>query len=310
MPNHPDLMLHFNVRPTRIDALGNRDGFSGAAIWRCETPLGSLCLRAWPDSISQTNLRFIHHLQQSAAELMFVPRILPARDGTTWLSHQGRLWELTQWMPGQADDQARPSSERVSAACEALARLHLTWERLHTRRGPCPAIARRFDALRQWQRSASSLDPLDALGKRALRLLERWLPQIPAALAQQNDEMPLQPCLCDIWRNHVLFEGDEVSGIIDYGEVKIDHVAVDLARLLGSLVEDVPEGWQVGLSAYRRVRPLEVAEEALAHTLDRTGTILGVANWLRWLHQEERAFVDRDAAVRRLGVLVARLERW
>jgi homoserine kinase type II len=305
------ILQQFGVRPTHIDALGNRDGFSGAAIWRCEAAAGALCLRAWPDSMTEGNLHFIHHMQQSAAELAFVPRVLPARDGKTWFAHQGQLWELTQWMPGAPDENQPPSSARVAAACEALAHIHLLWEHLHPRRDRCPALARRLDALRQWQGTASSLPALDRLGEQALRIVDRWIAQVQAELARwQCEEIPLQPCLCDIWRNHVLFEGDRVSGIIDYGEVKIDHVAVDLARLGGSMVEDDADGWQVGLSAYRRVRPLGDSDEILARMLDRTGAILGVANWLRWLHLERRVFDNREAAIRRLGVLVARLERW
>ena len=61
----------------------------------------------------------------------------------------------------------------------------------------------------------------------------------------------MQPCLCDPWHDHVLFTGDQVSGVIDYGSVKEDHIAVDLARLLGSLVEDDENAWSIGLKAYQ-----------------------------------------------------------
>ena len=91
----------------------------------------------------------------------------------------------------------------------------------------------------------------------------------------------LQPCLCDVWHDHVLFEGDAVTGLVDYGGVKVDNVATDLARLLGSLAGDDPVLRDAGLRAYSRLRPLSLAEEALVPVLDRTGTLLGIANWLR-----------------------------
>jgi homoserine kinase type II len=122
--------------------------------------------------------------------------------------------------------------------------------------------------------------------------------------------LPLQPCLCDIWHEHVLYEGDRVTGLIDFGGVKIDHVAADLARLLGSLAEDDPAGWAAGLEAYAGVRPLAPEEEALARVLDRTGVIVGVMTWLRWLYEEGRSFEDRGAAAGRLAALVRRMERW
>jgi Ser/Thr protein kinase RdoA (MazF antagonist) len=121
---------------------------------------------------------------------------------------------------------------------------------------------------------------------------------------------PLQPCLCDVWHDHVLFDGDRLTGLIDYGAMKIDHPAVDLARLLGSLVEDDPEGWSVGLAAYREVRPLSADEEELAHALDLSGTIAGASVWLRWLYHEGKEFEDRAAAGRRLEGLTLRLERY
>ncbi len=118
--------------------------------------------------------------------------------------------------------------------------------------------------------------------------------------------MPLQPCLCDVWHDHVLFEGAAVSGIVDYGSVKMDHVAVDLARLLGSL----SDGGRELLDAYDRVRPLSSEERELIAVLEETGTIIGAANWLRWLYRDGTRYDDLDGVAQRLGSLVTRLQRW
>ena len=101
-----------------------------------------------------------------------------------------------------------------------------------------------------------------------------------------------------------------VRGLIDYGGVKTDHVAIDLARLLGSLVGDDAAARAAGLRAYRRLRPLSADEEELVVRLDETGTVLGAANWLRWLYHDGRPFDDRAAVARRLAALVERIERW
>jgi Ser/Thr protein kinase RdoA (MazF antagonist) len=122
--------------------------------------------------------------------------------------------------------------------------------------------------------------------------------------------MSLQFCLCDVWHDHVLFEGDVVTGLVDYGGVKIDHVAVDLARLLGSMVEDRADLRTAGLEAYQRIRPLSLQEEELVSVLDETGTLVGLITWLKWLYVDGRQFDDREAAVSRLQMLVKRVESW
>ena len=122
--------------------------------------------------------------------------------------------------------------------------------------------------------------------------------------------MPVQFCVCDIWHDHVLFTGDAVTGLIDYGSVKPDNVAVDLARLLGSLVGDDAAAFARGLAAYKQVRPLSTDERALVPILDRTGVVLGIANWLRWLYVDGRVYEDRAAVARRLAALVERAECW
>jgi Ser/Thr protein kinase RdoA (MazF antagonist) len=147
---------------------------------------------------------------------------------------------------------------------------------------------------------------------RAWNALQGQVERVPAQLAPWTARpFPIQACLCDIWRANVLFEGETVSGIIDYGGVKYDHVAVDLARLLGSMVEDNAALRVLGLEAYRSIRPLSPGEEELTTALDKTGTLLAAANWLRWLYQEqERFFEDRAAVAGRLAALVQRIERW
>ena len=114
---------------------------------------------------------------------------------------------------------------------------------------------------------------------------------------------------CDVWHDHVLFDGDRVTGLVDYGAMKTDHPAVDLARLLGSFIGDNAEGWTSGLNAYRKIRPFAAEEEGLARALDVSGTVIGAATWLRWLYHQSREFEDRAAAGRRLQSLTTRLER-
>jgi Ser/Thr protein kinase RdoA (MazF antagonist) len=134
------------------------------------------------------------------------------------------------------------------------------------------------------------------------------LPSLLVPFTEPN--VSTHPCLCDIWHDHVLYRGQEVSGVVDYGSTKRDHPAVDLARLLGSLVGDDEEAWAVGLESYRQVRPFTAWEECLSKILDRTGTILAAANWLQWLYNEGRHYEDRHSVAERLESLVRRMDSW
>jgi Ser/Thr protein kinase RdoA (MazF antagonist) len=134
---------------------------------------------------------------------------------------------------------------------------------------------------------------------------------VPARLARWRARpVTLQPCLRDIWHDHLLFAGDDISGIVDYGATCVDHRAVDLARLLGSLVADDFTARAGALNAYARLAPLTPEEWELTDALDETGTVLGVANWLLWLYHEDRLIEDRARAANRLGTLIERIEGW
>jgi Ser/Thr protein kinase RdoA (MazF antagonist) len=252
--------------------------------------------------------------------LDFVPSVYLTQIRQTLVEHSGRLWDLTTWLPGSAAFRDCPSHERLRAACTALARLHQSWDCRAAGHGPCPAVQRRLEAMHRWRgliqsgwRPDWSLHPptLSAWARRAWDVLSRLLPASTGQLLTwTKSPLPLTPCLCDIWHDHVLFQENTVTGIIDYGSVKIDHVAVDLARLLGSLIGDVEEEWQIGLSAYRKIRPFRDNEERLARFLDRSGTLVGLTNWLLWLFHDGRRFDNPTKVAQRLGQMVDRVERW
>jgi Ser/Thr protein kinase RdoA (MazF antagonist) len=116
--------------------------------------------------------------------------------------------------------------------------------------------------------------------------------------------------MSDIWHDHVLFTDHNVTGIVDYASVRMDHVAVDLARLIGSLVGDDKDRRQAALEAYAVIRPLSREERDLVDLLDWTGVVVGAGNWLRWLYLENRVFENVEGVIRRLSELVTRMESW
>jgi Ser/Thr protein kinase RdoA (MazF antagonist) len=294
-------------------------GFSGARIWRLRRTDGrEFCLKAHLPAADAARLELVIHRLMTAARaagLDFVPHIELSRAGRTVVETGGRVWDLTQWMPGAADFHANPTDARLFAAVEALARLHKVWSRLLSAGPvPCPAVERRRQTLKSWMELVGSGwqprpkpdDPVGAHAANAWVRLPAVVPRALAALARwRSTPVPVQPCLCDVWHDHVLFTGDAVTGLIDYGAAKIDHVAVDLARLLGSLIPGEAVRMAMAVRAYQAIRPL--AEPELVELLDWTGVVVGLTNWLRWLYHDGRAYRDRVAVARRVAELVGRL---
>lgn len=319
------VLARFRVPGSRrsVQPLGNHGGFSGARLWRVETSLGTHGLRAWPvGGMTAERLQWIHSLMAAAVAdgLRFISVLVPTAEGCTTAEAGNRLWELTTWMPGQADFHDRPSPERLTAAARALALLHRTWAARGSSTAICPGLLRRLEAVRFWLPLLRSgwTPPREHLPAtvqpwvdRAWRVFPAWLAAVPKQLAPWvQRQLPLQPCLCDIWHDHVLFEGDAVSGIIDYGSAKIDHPAADLARLLGSLVGDDARQRELALRAYAEILPLEPGTSDLVEALDGSGVIVGLGNWLRWLCHDGRSFDDWRAVARRLQELVERITNW
>jgi Ser/Thr protein kinase RdoA (MazF antagonist) len=313
---HPVIARYPAALRGSLVPLGNHGGFSGAELWRLDAPGGEFCLKAWPaDWRSADDLAWIHGLLRRTAVLSWMPRVLVTSDGASFVHDQGRLWDVTTWMPGVADFWQSPSTSRLEAACTALAHLHHTWADA-TISGVCPAILRRRDARNEWQALVHSgwrpdfvpLDPLAPDAEQLWRLLVTHIDELDQRITPWlGVDTSVQPCVCDLWHEHVLFQGEHVSGFIDFGSAKIDSVAADLARMLGSLVGDDDAMWQLGLAAYERVRPLSTIERALARDLDRAGTILAAAQWLRWLYHDGRQFANVAMVRERLQALTRRL---
>lgn len=307
------------VAMARWTPLGSGGGFSGARVWRGRAARGGeLCLKMHPPGADAGRLELVIHRWMHAARsagLDFVPQVEPTADGRTVVEAAGRVWDVTGWMPGAADFHASPTNVRLLAAVGALARLHDVWNRIEVNRPvPCPAVDRRWSALQSWTNLVESGwrprpaadDPVGPHAAAAWDRLPGLVSQAIATLAPWRTlPVPVQPCLCDVWHDHVLFTGDRVTGLIDYGAAKVDHVAVDLARLLGSLIPGESERMALALRAYQAIRP--VPQPELIDVLDQTGVVVAVTNWLRWLYHDRRVYPDRAAVAGRVGELVRRL---
>src|SRR5262249_46375369 len=152
------------------------------------------------------------------AGLSFVPAVSDAAGGATAVAHAGRLWDLTEWLPGRADFHEHPTAARLEAACSALARLHNAWEgAMPATSAVCPALQRRLAAAAEWREligsgwrpldGADASDPVRPVAERAWGVLASRVDEVPRRLALWAHRAgPVQPCLCDVWHDHLLFE--------------------------------------------------------------------------------------------------------
>ena len=322
------------LRPQSVSFLGGAGGFSGAWIWRIESPLKTLCLRAWPPGgLSWNRLRGLHRLlaliRDAGLPQVSVP--FTAADGSTLIDFAGRYWQLEPWMPGSADFAARPSPTRLRNAMVCLA----GWHRLAASFVPreseqdwfysaasesSPGLLERFGQIESWNpsrrvRVRQGLDHLDwdefqIVARRILDLFPVTASRIAAELREGlKVQIPLQPCLRDIWHDHILFSGDEVTGLIDPGACRTESVAADLARWLGSVLGDDRNSWNMALAEYEQIRRLSPGELMLIQVFDRGTVLLAGMTWLDWTVLQKRPIADRERVIVRLRNILDRLER-
>jgi len=254
-----------------------------------------------------------------ATQLPMVAYPLRTAAGATFVEHGDHRWELTNWLPGTADYHAYPSPARLRAAMQVLARFHQLASRYQRRLGAAPAIADRLRQSRSMQDEGLSVieralaapldEGIDGRASRLLTLARKALDTSHFVRAlDANQELWLQPAIRDIHHDHVLFTGDEVTGLIDFGAMQIDTPLTDVARLVGSLAGDDRETRQFALDAYSELRPLSEDDRRLVDLLDASGLVIGGLNWLTWLYVERRNMGPTEPILRRLDEILKRLE--
>ncbi|MGC1274895.1 MAG: phosphotransferase [Planctomycetaceae bacterium] len=307
-------------------------GFSGAHVWKIESRSGSFAVRRWPSDAAPARIHALHRLlRHVASQDVPVPVPLPDRHGETLFPHGGRWWQVEPWLPGRADFRVFRSDARLSAAMKTLASFHRAAESFVSavddadwfggpNFGPAPALRDREALLLRrvigGERTrlaqfvpARPNGEFAELARRSLCVFERVGESVFAEVRRAGSiAVPLTPCLRDLWHDHVLFTGDEVSGLIDPAACRRDTVATDLSRLLGSLLGDDFSRWDRAIQEYSRHRPLSPGEISLVPVLDRSGLLLSAATWLRrryLFHQP----CETPEVIARLHETVTRLER-
>lgn len=307
---------------TAMTPLGNAGGLSGAALWRYSASIGELAIRAWPvGGTTFAHVLTVHGWLREAADpdRLPIPVPLAGLDEQTACQLDGRCWEIAPWMPGAADLARPPSEEHLRKAFAALAHFHCQLSS-QQRAEASPGLRARLRELEHLEQggfdrieAAIATRPDDehvADARRWLVLARSVLPRLLPALGETALlVVPVQPCLRDARPEHFLFEGNRLSGLIDFGAMGFETVAGDLARLLGEWLPELPQLRGAALAAYEQVRPLAPAERALLAPFEAIGDVLIAGHWITWHFLDQRSFEDPGAIGRGLARGLARLER-
>ncbi|MEM6331502.1 MAG: phosphotransferase [Planctomycetota bacterium] len=285
---------------------------SGAAVWRADCGHGHWAVRAWPlVGPAPGRVRWIHRVLLHAADrgLGSVPAPLVSDGGDTLLRVDGRWWEVAPWMPGVAVDPVTDggdaAEEKLLAACRTLAAFHAAVRDVppypgrvpSPPRGAAPALLRRAELLASvaatdWRAVARSAVPavqgaggaaatasmLTDIADALLREIARAQAEVTGAI-EACGPGPVQAIVGDARREHFLFTGQRVTGLVDFGAMAFDTPAVDYARLLGDWAGGDARLWHAALAS----TGLTPGQQRMVGPLDTSGVVLACCNWLRWI---------------------------
>jgi Ser/Thr protein kinase RdoA (MazF antagonist) len=319
----PSRVLAFFNLQGAVRQRGNAGGFSGARFWQLQAEGADWCVRRWPrEHPSESRLSWIHAVLEHSMQRGFqlLPPLRTSSTGRYFIREAGFLWECSHWMPGNPTLSEDQSPGRIARATEALALFHNSVEDFPLGQEyngllAAPAIHSRQSYFLQLVRG--KIDQLQSLlpgndwielNMRAGRIVERFVElrgQLEEVLELATRcRVKLVPCLRDVWHQHVLFVDDQVSSFVDFGALRIDSVATDIARLLGSVSTVGDDSWLAGLKAYQAVRPLDDDERELISTLELANRAMSGVQWLDWILLENRQFDDPEAVIKRLDDLI------
>ena len=291
-------------------------GLSGATVWRIAQ---KYALRHWPKALAdpsriERTAQVLRHAHAHGAP--FVPQpISPA-----FQASDGDWWEATTWCPGTPLLETDPTPRRIQAATETLAKFHHAVSEFSAGKGPSPAIQQRIEALESCVDRTPSQQAIPDEWCAVAQRLARCLPileKIAQPLVRRYAEviLPLQPVQIDSRPEHFLFvtDGDAggddtVTGLIDFGAMRVDTRAVDVARLTGELAQGEDDRRDNFVQQYNACTR-EPVDVKLVKALDVSGAVLAAANWLNWLADGKVAHRDPATIRQRLENLAKRAER-
>jgi len=273
-------------------------GFSGASVYQYSAGNQYYALRIWP--VSERSIPKLESLTRLLEDIhrqgiTYVAPAVRKTDGTVaTISASGRMIHLEPWLPGESISASSYSAQKLKNNMLALARLHRTaanhvpkqehysWLRpAYTSQSA--SLKHRLQKIEHHLKTGIPLEfGIRSASEEAKNFHQRLQTvfRIQAVLlweelkfaCQQN--LPLQPVFKDVWRDHILFLNDEVTGIIDPAAFGCDSILTDITRLLGSIAGNDWNRWNEAIAIYQTIRPLNQTEQKMLAVFDHSNLLL------------------------------------
>jgi homoserine kinase type II len=230
---------------------------------------------------------YLHLMQHLAGHGIPVPNPAPDREARILHRLKGRPAVVVNRLRGRSE--ADPSIGHRSAVAAMLARMHLAG-RDYDRHQP------NLRGLPWWEETVPLVWPCLNEDQRSLLSGEMAF-QRRVGASEAYAALPRGPIHGDLFRDNVMFEGERLTGILDFYFAGCDTWLYDLGVCLNDWCVDLDSGRPDSvreaafIEAYESVRPLPSQERGLLPALQRAAALRFWLSRLRDLH------VPRQAAV-------------
>lgn len=313
------VLQEYDIRPPdSVTPFHGGAGFSGSSIWKVDWNSQDYCLKQWPQDKPSVHTRQLISRVIPEVQRQGLPIAVPQETnaGRRFLFFENRFWDLSPWVAGAPIKDRILTEAQLQSAMQWLARYHNLSSALMSEKGKSTSLAYRLKLSQQLldgqldRLSGCEIAGLESgLAPLFISHARQKLPMLLQALEHYAHlEMMLLPALSDIWSDHVFFEADKVSGVIDFGAIKMDSACLDLARFLGSYGGHSDSVMRQGLEYYQMERVLGRNDVELVELYDRAYVVLAGIQWLIWLGPEQRVFKQMAIVNRHLKGLAQRID--
>ncbi len=211
------------------------------------------------------------------------------------LSKSGAILHKLKGKPTTIVNKLRGSSD-LNPGAEHCAKTGAMLARMHAAGLAFKKHQPKLRGLAWWNQTVPTVLPHVTADQRSLLLAELAL-QNHVAASSQYKALPAGPIHADLFRDNVLFDGDELTGFFDFYFAGFDVLLFDISVCLNDWCIDLATGQHNAkksaafLAAYESVRPLRAQERTLLPAMARAAALRF------WISRLWDFYLPRDAAL-------------